>query len=294
VVADLDVLDAGDRGERVGAERVGEGQLDLLPGVVAQGRDVVEVDDAPVAHDRDPFGDDLHLGEHVRGHEDGRTVGGRLTHHRQELLLQQRVQAAGRLVEDQQFGRVQERLDHADLLLVALRQAADRLAQVEPEPLRERVDAPGAAAATQPNEVLEQLPGRRSALHRELARQVPDPRTHGRPARGRRGTEHLGVPGGRSQLVEQDPDRGRLARAIGAEEAEHLTPPDLEVEPVERADAAGRPAAAGRPVVLDQPFGADHDVPGSVVTRGGGGHGRCSWWWPPAEARASYAIRMRA
>jgi hypothetical protein len=59
---------------------------------------------------------------------------------------------------------VRERLDDTDLLLVALRQPADRPVEVEPEPLRERRDAVGAAAAAQPGEVVQQLPSRAAAV----------------------------------------------------------------------------------------------------------------------------------
>ena len=47
-----------------------------------------------------------------------------LAHHGEELLLHERVQAAGRLVEDEQLGVVEERLDQADLLPVAARELA--------------------------------------------------------------------------------------------------------------------------------------------------------------------------
>jgi hypothetical protein len=61
-----------------------------------------------------------------------------------ELLLHERVEPAGRLVEHEQLGFVHERLDQADLLLVALRQVAHRSAEVDAEAVGEAVDRGGA------------------------------------------------------------------------------------------------------------------------------------------------------
>ena len=47
-----------------------------------------------------------------------------------ELLLHERIQAARRLVEDEQLGRMEERLDEADLLAVAAREVPDRTIEV--------------------------------------------------------------------------------------------------------------------------------------------------------------------
>jgi hypothetical protein len=72
--------------------------------VVPQGADVVDVDDGAGTDDGDPVGHVLDLGEHVRRHEHGGTRVAGLEAEVEELALQQRVQPAGRLVEDQQVG----------------------------------------------------------------------------------------------------------------------------------------------------------------------------------------------
>ena len=61
----------------------------------------------------------------------------RLADELEEGLLDERVEARGRLVEDQQVRPVLERDDQADLLLVALRVLLEPAARVEVEPLDE-------------------------------------------------------------------------------------------------------------------------------------------------------------
>ena len=59
-----------------------------------------------------------------------------------ELVLQQRVEPARRLVEDEQLGTVHERLHEPELLAVALRELADRPVEHDAEALDERVPQP--------------------------------------------------------------------------------------------------------------------------------------------------------
>ena len=72
--------------------------------------------------------------------EDRKTVRpsvARLAHDLEEGLLDERIEARGRLVEDQQVRPVLERDDQPDLLLVALRVLLEPAARVEVEPLDE-------------------------------------------------------------------------------------------------------------------------------------------------------------
>ena len=61
----------------------------------------------------------LDLVELVRGQEDGPPAVALLGHERQERLLHQRVEPAGRFVEHQQLGVVERGLHEPDLLAVA-------------------------------------------------------------------------------------------------------------------------------------------------------------------------------
>ena len=81
----------------------------------------------------------LHLVQLVRGQEHRAAVGDGLADQPLELVLQQRIQPGGRLVEHQQFGPVHEREHQPDLLPVALRQCPYRAVQLDAEPFDELV-----------------------------------------------------------------------------------------------------------------------------------------------------------
>ncbi len=87
---------------------------------------------------------------------------------------------------------------------------------------------------------------------------------------GRLDAEHLGATGGRTDQIEQDAHRGRLARAVGPEEPEDLPLGDLEVELDDASVLA---------VGLGQAFGLDD-----------GGHGTSL----PAESYPFRACPSRA
>ena len=72
-----------------------------------------------LAKDRQPVCDALHLRQRVRGEEHGASLGADLAEERVKALLHQGIQAGDRLIQDQQFGFVHERLDQSELLPVA-------------------------------------------------------------------------------------------------------------------------------------------------------------------------------
>ena len=110
-----------------------EPQLDLVVGEIAQRLDPVDPDQPALADDRDPVAGLLDLGQDVAREEDRAALGLRLADDLVERLLDERVEARRRLVEDQQVGPVLERDDQADLLLVALRVLAELAARVDVE-----------------------------------------------------------------------------------------------------------------------------------------------------------------
>ena len=149
---------AGDaRGRRrPGSERrrsssAGVGQLDgeAAPGLAEQLGDPLDRDQPAAADDPDPVADPLHLVELVRGEEDGAAAVAFLGDEGEELLLHQRVEAAGRLVEDQQLGPVEGGEDQADLLAVAARELAERPVEVGAKARRQLLGAGGLGDAAQ-------------------------------------------------------------------------------------------------------------------------------------------------
>ena len=85
-------------------------------------------------------------------------------------------------------------------------------------------------AAAQVGEVLDRLAAGQLVVQRELARQVAEAPVDRDRVDGRVDAEDARPPGRRPDVVEQGPDRRRLAGAVGAEEAERLALLDLEVD----------------------------------------------------------------
>ena len=173
-----------------------------------------------------------------------------------ELLLQERVEAAGRLVEDEQLRLVHEGLHDADLLPVALGQPLDLPTEVEVEASAQPVDPRPWHPTAQVAEVREQLASGLPAVDDEVAGEVADPAAQRPgPVGARVGAEHLGA----APLVgrirsSRMPDGGRLAGAVRAEEAVHLAA--LKTS----RSSPDQPAVARAAVRLDQVFGVDGQV----------------------------------
>src|SRR5947208_16348467 len=225
-----DVADPGQAGELLDGDRVLEVDLDPAYPTLAQVLDPLDGDEDTLADDADPVGGLLYLAHHVRGHEHRLAGGAGLAHHVEEGLLQQRVQPAGRLVEDEQFRLVHERLYHADLLPVALGQAADLRGQVEVEPPGQRGDPLAGYPAAQVAQVGQQLGDGLLPVDDEVARQVPDPPAQRHAVPAWVAAEQLDPAGGGPDQVEQDADRGGLAGTVGPEEAVDLAGVDGQVK----------------------------------------------------------------
>ena len=94
------------------------------------------LDRAAVPDDGDPVAERLDLGQDVAGQQHGAVAAAHLlADHLAEHRLHQRVQAGGRLVEQQQLDVGGERGDQRHLLPVALGVGAALLARVEVEAL---------------------------------------------------------------------------------------------------------------------------------------------------------------
>ena len=112
-----------------------------------------------------------------------------LAHHGEELLLHERVQAARGLVEHEQLGVVEERLDQADLLPVAARELARRAVEVRVEALGQLGGRPEPRDAAHGGTEAHELAAGHARVARELAGRAcaaATRRTSGR--RGRRYT----------------------------------------------------------------------------------------------------------
>ena len=172
----------------------------------------------------------LDLVERVRRQEDRPARGGALAQEVLELVLHQRVEAAGGLVEDQQLGLVHERLDQADLLTVPLGQLLDGPVQLSS---KRSASTSRVAVASTPRTRASQsswAAGGEPLVEGEVPRDVPDAAMHLDDVAVAVQAEDLGRAGGGPEVVEQHADGRGLARAVGAEEPEDLARLHLEVD----------------------------------------------------------------
>src|SRR2546423_6079836 len=148
-------LEAVDARRPKGFHRNGatELNLDFMEPDVVQLTEFGRPNQAAVADDPDPVAHMLDLGEDVRGKKDGCTRVTRFADHRVELLLIQRIEPTGRLIEDQQLWPVHETDHNGELLLVAARVLAKALPQVEAESGADLFDKLRVDAAAQTSDV---------------------------------------------------------------------------------------------------------------------------------------------
>ena len=163
-----------------------------------------------------------------------------------KACFHERVQPGGRLVEHEQLGVGGEGGDEGDLLPVALGVVADPLGRVEVEPLDEGGPSSLVEPAVGRAEDVEALPAGEPRPERDVAGDIGEPFVERRGLAPRVTAEELDVAAAGADQAEDDPDRRRLARSVGAEEAVDLSGGHLEVEPVEGAD---RPEGLGQPSV---------------------------------------------
>ncbi len=145
-------------------------------------------------------------------------------------------------------GRCWRAMTSPTFCLFALRVLAEAARRVEVEPRHELRLPPRIDAAPEVAVVLDRLAARQAVEQRELAGQVAHASMNGDRIDGRLDPEDPGLPGGRPDKVEEQPDRRRLAGAVRPEEAEDLALLDRQV------DVDDPPMLA---VVLRQALGLD-------------------------------------
>ena len=204
--------------------------LDVVQRLGAQGVELFDRHHPAGAQHPDPGRDPLDLAEHVRAEQHRAALRHVLREEGVELPLHERVETARGLVEHEQLGSDHQREQEGQLLAVAARELASRLAQVEVEPLRQRT---GAGRPTDPVEVTDVvdvvLPGE-PRVERDVARDVADPPMQLVTARPGIEPEQLDAARRGPGEPHDDPQRRRLAGAVGPEVAEDLAVLDDEVD----------------------------------------------------------------
>ncbi len=181
-----------------------------------------------------------------------------------ELPAGDRVDSGRWLVEQEQVGLVHECGRERELLLHAARQVLGvaALERRESRELERGLGAPGPLGlghTPQPREEVEVLAHGEVLIERKALRHVADARLDASGLSEDRRAEDLGVAFvGREHRCEQ-PNQRRLARAVGADEAEDLASADLKIDVI---DSDQIPEPVSEPARDD-----------SVVGRGGRGRG---------------------
>src|SRR5579871_437469 len=241
----------------------GEAEEDCLQGGIAVGPLGPELGKGPLAaqlpvvEDADPVAEllcDLHG---VGGEQDPAAALGDVA--LEELLDDadgSRVEVVQRLVQDEEGGLVQQGRDDEGLLPGAVGERGQGLEELllDLERSGERGGAlrdPGGGEPPDAGDVFEELPGREGVEEhrglRHVPEQGPDPDAIG----ARVEAEDADRPGGRPDEADHALDRGRLSRAVRAQEAIDLSRPDGEGEVHH-----GRLAAVGDAQPLDDEGGS--------------------------------------
>ena len=238
--------------------------------------------DLAVVDDRDALAQLIGLGHVVGGQEDRSAGDGGLPgdHELADLAGGGDIEPERRLVEEQDPRVVEQATGDVHLLALPGRERADPLQALvaHADRLDELVDAAPAFLPRQAVELAEHpelLADREDAVARLLAAgdHVHDPADLLLVA-GHVEAEDPGRAFARQQQRGQDLDEGRLARAVGTEQAEELAGGDVEIDVLERDD--GR-----RLDLVDAPETARFD--GGRTGRGGHGHPRAGRLWKDGE-----------
>ncbi|CCH16009.1 Protein of unknown function [Micromonospora lupini str. Lupac 08] len=225
-------------------------------------------DDLAVVHDRDPVAERVGLVEVVRGDEDGHAVAAQSPDLVPHVGAALRVEAGGRLVQEDDLRLVDDAerdLDAPTLAAgVGLALAVGVLGELEG---LQRADGAllrvGLADAVHPGVQDQFLAGGGLVPGAAALRDVADATPHLRRVLAQVGAGDGGLAAVRLDERGEHPQRGGLAGAVGAEEAEDLTLGDLQVDApygVHRLRLSTR-AGAER---LPQPPGLDHFCSWSV------------------------------
>src|SRR6185437_13357023 len=241
-----DALDAGNA--RQHRCEVGAGRLDLHRIAAAQNllrqlADRALQRDLAVAEQRDAVAHRLHAVEEVRGDQHGDTLGLETADHIQKLIGRLRIEPRGRLVEDRDIGALHHHLGKAQPLPHAAREGRDLAVgdRIELHALQGRIDALARRVAIEPRQlggIGQVLPRSEIVIKADRVRQIADAALHLQGLAHR--VEAADIDGALIRLGEaqQHEDGGRLAGAVGAQQAENLAALDREIDAVDRGDAA--------------------------------------------------------
>ena len=164
----------------------------------------------------------------MRGQEDGSPIGRRLADGLMDLLLDERIEARRRFIEDEELGFTHQCLHDSDLLSVALGQRPDRAVQLEIESLHERSDGRPGGPAPEMTEVSEQLTRGETLVEGQVTREVADPSPDGDAVVSDVEPKQADPACVWTDQIEEEANGRRLSRTVGSQEPEDLAARDDE------------------------------------------------------------------
>ena len=187
--------------------------------------------DPPFAQDGDAVGELLGLVEVVRREEDGLAERAERADHLPRRAARLRVEAGGRLVEEDEVGVADERDAEVEPPLLAARERLDPRARLllEPDERDHLVDVPRRAVVAGEDRV--RLAHGEVRPELGLLQDDADPLAEVRPRPLGIVSEHAHLAGVALAVALEDLDGRRLAGAVRPEEAEDLSLLDREVDP---------------------------------------------------------------
>src|SRR5579872_649407 len=188
-------------------------------------------DDPAVLDDRDTVSESLCLIQVMRGEQHGLAELLERLDRSPGVTAGGRVNAGGRLVQEDQLGVADERQGQVQAPQLATRQCAGRglLLPFEPRQGDDLIHRPG--VGVQRREVLERLPHPDVAVQPGALEHDADPGPQRARALAGIEPEHLDRAAGALPVTLEDLDRGRLPGAVGPEQSEHLAAADVEFDP---------------------------------------------------------------
>ncbi len=218
----LYLLHTGKPLEHLGWRGVGKGDGNFVALDVLQFGHAADTHQLPFTNNPNAVAGLLYLAQDVRRQKDGAPLIAHFSDHPVELLLVERVQAIGRLIQNQQARAVHKGLNQHHLALIAARILAELAAGVQVQSLDKLLEIGLIDASAQMPEVFQNLPAGQAGVERGFAGQIADqpldlhrvlpavqPGDTRRPRVG-------------PQQRHQQANRGGFARAVGTKEAKHL------------------------------------------------------------------------
>ena len=176
-------------------------------------------------------------------------------------MLHQGIQAAGGLVQDQQFRVVLQSTDDADFFPVAEGKVLHLPVYVKLQPLAQFRGGSGAVLFPEVRGQLQDFPDLHPAIKSGVRRQISNPLQDCAAVFFNIQAEHLRLAGGRRDQAQQGPDRGGFAGAVRPDETEEVPGFHFQIQAVD---------SPGLAVILGQGGGCNcfgsHNFPLSRVS----------------------------